>query len=838
MLGITLAGLRAHRLRLLLTTVAIMLGVGFIAGTFVLTDTMQAGIDREFAGSAGKADLVALSPEFDGESQLAAGHLARVRALPGVADAQGLVRGEAALIGKDGKAHGAMPTLGLSVPAGRLLRYEFRQGRAPAAPNEAVLDEQTAEKTGFEPGATLRVLDHRGTVHTFALVGVADFGIDQGVAVQGAVGFDTATALRMTGEQSFHEIDIAAAEGAAGLHAAVAGAVGKEFEVLTGEELGERLARSAGADTRMIGVGLLMFGLVSLLVSALVIYNTFTILIAQRMRELALLRCVGASRRQVFGGVLVESAVVGLVGSLLGLALGYGLGVGLLALVGLMDTGLPTGAGGIALHPRTVVLGLAVGVVVTVLAALVPARTATRVAPVAALRSESEPGTGRFRLGRVRLALAVVFGAAGVAIGALGSLGMEKGESAMFVVAFGGVPAFLAVIMIMPLLVRPLSRAIGAVFARPAGMPGELAVENARRAPRRTATTTIALTVGVGLMSLFSVVAGSVEATTERQLAEQFPVDYQLGPQIGTDHLIPRALAAELRRKPELASVTEVREKPTKVDGTDFAVAAVSAAALGRQIRPEVEQGSLAALTGDTVAVHQTMAGHAGKRLGDEVKVRTARGVVQLEIVAILAGDLPLPPYLVSEADFDRHFGPLDDSSVYVVIKDGVPEPAARAVVDAAARPYPTVKVYSTVEFQEELGGAVNTLMLVFGGLLGLAIVIALFGIANTMTLSVVERTRESALLRALGLTRRQLRRMLTVEALIMGVIGALTGVVLGVVFGWASTNAISKNFVFAPPYLWIAGFVVLAGLAGMLAGVLPARRASRASIVESLAHE
>ncbi|NDU76331.1 FtsX-like permease family protein [Actinomadura sp. DSM 109109] len=831
MLRTTLAGLRAHKLRLLLTAVAITLGVGFISGTFVLTDTLDKGVSKTFAKSADKVDYAVL-PGGDGPDEgVPPALLAKVRALPGVTDVQGVVKGDAALVGKDGKAVGDFPTVGMSVPSGRLLRYDVDRGRPPASGGETVLDTRLAEREGYSVGNAVTVLDHASRPHRFTVVGLVDFGIDQEAGFRGAVGFDPATAMRMTGEKTYRELDIAGGSGAA-----VEAAAGGAYRVYTGEELGVRLARAAGADTKIIRTGLLIFGLVALLVSALVIYNTFSILIAQRMREMALLRCVGATRRQVFGGVVAESAAVGLAGSLLGLVAGVGLGEGALVVVSRLNDRIAVA--GPSLAVRTVAVALAVGVAVTVLSALLPARAATRVPPVAALRADLEPGTGRFRLGLVRTVLAVLLCGAGLAIGGLGSLVMDKGEAAMYAVAFAGGVFFLGVVAAMPALVRPFGRVAGAIPARLGGVPGRLAVANAQRAPRRTATTTIALTVGVGLMSLFAVVAASGKATAARQLEEQFPVQFQIRPQ-SFEGTLPHALAEALRTRPEVAAVVETRRKETGIGDGEGDVSTVTAAALGSILKPEVERGTLdAALKPGTAMVDEETARTPGRALGETVRVRTANGAVPVKITAVYAVGAGLDGIIVPERDFTRYFGNLDPSGIYVKTRDGVPASQARRAVDDAARPFPAAKVASSAEFEETLTRAIDMILMIFGGLLGLAIVIALFGIANTLTLSVVERTRESALLRALGLTRRQLRRMLSVEALVMAVIGAATGVVLGVGFGWAATNAMAGDSVFSLPYLQVAGFVVLAGAAGTAAAVLPARRAARTSIVESLAHD
>jgi putative ABC transport system permease protein len=829
----TLAGLLARKARLLMTALAITLGVGFITGTFVLTDTIQAGYDAQFAGSAGKV-AVAVLPDPAAEEEdkiLPPALLSKVRGLPGVTVAHGVVRGNAALVGKDGRAYGDSPTLGLSLaPSGPLRRYQVVTGRAPTAAGEAVLTKSTAKATGYRAGDTIKVLDPKGRPHPFRLVGTVTIGVDAAASLYGAVGFTPADATVMTGKRGYSEIDLAGTVS----KDAVAAAAGGSQEVLSGQELGDRLASENGSDSGKLQSILLMFGLVSLLVSAIVIYNTFAILIAQRMRELALLRCVGATRRQVFGGVLVEAVVIGLVGSLLGIAAGAVLGAG--ALAGIRAAGADLPAGAYTLGLRTIVVALLAGVVITVISALLPARAATKVAPVTALRQEPEPGTGRLRLGWPRMAAAVVLGCLGLGLSGLGTFALDPGQNAMLVTALGGALTILTVIALMPALVRPLAGLLGAVPARLAGVSGRLAMENSRRSPKRTATTTIALTIGVGLMTLFAVMGGSVKATAAQQLEEQFPIDYALQGQYGAEGTMPRTLAESLRADPRVGSVTEVRMADARVDGVPWKVGTVTRSSLGTVIKPKVTSGSFAALRPGTIAMFEGSKG--GARVGQTIEFATPHGPRRVTVAVVYGGDTPLPGGIVPESDHQAYFGAVGDSDIYVKAKAGEDAVALRPAIDAAVKPYPAVKVRSVGSTKDDLSSAIDTMLMVFGGMLGLAVVIALFGIANTLTLSVVERTRESALLRALGLTRGQLRRMLSVEAMIMAMIGALTGVVLGVLFGWAATRSTVEGMVFRLPLTQVVGFVVIGGLAGVLASVLPARRAARASIVASLASE
>ncbi|WP_433253299.1 ABC transporter permease [Streptosporangium sp. CA-135522] len=838
MLKTTLAGLRAHKLRLLLTSLAITLGVGFIAGTFVLTDTIDAGFTQKFSAAADRIDVAVLpvpDEKADGVPTVSGAVLEKVRAVGGVADAQGLVQGVSALIGKDGKAAGNHPTAGVSIAEGSLNRTVITSGTAPRSATQAVLDENTARTRGFKVGDTITVLDSKDVKHEFTLVGLFDVGLNQELGFTGAVGYTAGTAREMTGEKGFREIDVAAAEGVTQerVRDSLAAALGGGYQVRTGKEYADEMARQNGADTKMVTLGLLMFGLVAMFVAALVIYNTFNILIAQRTREMALLRCIGATRGQVFGSVVLESVVVGLLSSVLGLLVGYGLGVGALAVLKAVGAPLPVVTATLA--PRTIALAMLIGLVVTVGAALLPARSATKVAPIAALRTQVEEHT--FRAGLVRVIFASLFLAAGVGATVVG-VNMTAGQAALVVVMAGGVFVFFAVLILGPVIVKPLGAFAGWVPAKLFGVPGRLAVDNSRRNPKRSATTTVALTVGVTLMTLIAVLTGTMRVTYTHKLDEQFPVDYMVQSQ-SRDSVLPRALAEELRTRPELSSIVAFRETVAGAgEGAGSGKYEVGTFTASSDFRPKLGTGSIDGLRPGTAVVADYVAKDLRLKVGDRIPVRTAKaGTVALTVVSTFdPEETDLAEVTVPDKEFERYFGAVGDSRVMINAKDGVDPERARKVVEAAAQPYPTAKVASSTDVRGEFEEALDMMLMIITGLLGLAVLISLLGIANTLSLSVHERTRESALLRALGLTRPQLRRMLSIEALVLGLIGALVGVVLGVTFGWAAAQTMTDDVAFQLPVLQIVAFVALSGLAGVLAAVLPARRAARASIVSSLA--
>ncbi|MCW2886778.1 MAG: ABC-type transport system involved in lysophospholipase biosynthesis permease component-like [Streptosporangiaceae bacterium] len=832
MLKTTLAGLRAHLVRLVLTALAITLGVGFVSGTFVLTDTMKSGFDQQFTASADKVSVAVLRKGHD-EQMIPASLLARIRALPSIQDAQGQVRGDAPLIGRDGKVYGDIPTLGLSIPTGPLQRYQLKAGRLPTASGTVVLDTQTARRNGVKVGDTVKVLDRASSPQAFTVSGLMDFGVDGEIGYRGAVGFAPATATTMTGERGFTEIDLKAAPGTGDdrLRAAVAAAAGGSYDVVTSAQLAKRLSASSGVSPDQIGIFFLAFAIVALFVSALVIYNTFNILIAQRTREMALLRCIGATKGQVFRSILTESVVVGFVASALGVVAGVGLGAGGAAIFATADN---ASAGPLTVSATPVIVGMVAGMLVTLVAALLPARAATRVPSIAALNRQLE-GPVKGRAGLVRIIIGLLAALLGLALMGL-ALVSPPGQGAFMLVMGGAMAIFFGVVALSPLIVRWLGALVGWLPARLMGAPGRLARENAGRNPKRAAITTIALTVGVTLMTMFSVALASTQATADAKLTEQFPVDYQLTTQLGSDRLIPRQVAADLRTKPQLADVIEQREATGRLSGHKLDIGAISDRALGRSIKPKVVAGSIVDLAPGTVALEESEAKSLGVGVGRELSLTTGAGTLPLKVAGIFSGNSPAPSVTITETDFDRAFGAKDDKAIAVMVRKGASADASRQVIDQVTKAYPMVKVASLTDLKDQYTKALNQLFVLVGALLGLAIIISLIGIANTLTLSVVERTRESALLRALGLTKRGLRWMLSLEAVIMAVIGALLGVALGTGFGWAALSANTDGAVLSFPVLRVLAFILLAGMAGLLAAVVPSRRAARASIVESLA--
>jgi putative ABC transport system permease protein len=844
----TLKGLLAHKLRLAATALAIVLGVSFVSGTYVLTDTITATFDQLFKQVTEGVDVAVRSQETFGSLQtgetrdpMPASLLDKVKAVDGVKVAEGSVTGFAQFIGKDGKpvTTGGAPTLGVSIGSASEFTAgsTIRSGRRPSGPNEVVVDAKTAEDAGFRVGDRVKVL-LQGPAQTFTISGIIGFGEADNLGGATLAGFDLPTAQKVLNREGrFDEIDVAAQDGVSPeqLRDRIRAAVDPKYEVLTGTELAESSAAEIN-DTigRFLSTALLAFAFVALLVGGFLIFNTFTIIIAQRTRELALLRCLGASRRQVLGSVLLESVVVAVVASLVGLGLGVVIAIGLRALLsGFLGADLPSTA--TQFEPRTVVVSLLVGLVVTVLAALLPALKATRVPPVAALQPETAFAPTGFR--KRRIVIGVLITAAGVAL-LLAGLFRSEGNRLMNVAA-GALVVFFGVAILSPLIARPLARAIGWPFAKAFGLPGNLARQNAMRNPRRTASTAAALMIGLALVAFVSVFAASIKASTSKILDESVSADYILG----TDNFQPFSpeVAKRLAEQPELDAAAGIRLGVWKLNGANKQLYGVDPIAYEQVVRTEVTAGRLADLAGGGLAVKDTVARANGWTVGETVPMEFPRtGVQQVPVRAIYKDNSINGDYLLSLADYQGDYTDQQDFQVYVKAAPGVAPAASRAAVDRVTAAFPNITVRDQAEYKAENARQIDQLINLFYSLLGLAVLIALFGIVNTLALSIFERVRELGLLRAVGATRRQLRSMIRWEAVIIAVLGAVLGLAVGLFFGWTVVRALRSQGIteFTLPVGQLVGFVLAAGVAGILAAILPGRRAAKVDMLRAITTE
>ncbi|WP_328347402.1 ABC transporter permease [Micromonospora sp. NBC_00421] len=821
MLRLTLRTLRADALRLLLSSVAIVLGVAFVAGTLMLTDGMQAGAYERAAAFDRHTDLGV----YADRSALPPSLVDRVRAVDGVAAAAGELTALAGVVGADGR-----PVLGFGVLAAiptepALRSYDVVAGRLPDRPGEVVLDAPTVAQEGFVLGAPVSVGGSTGPARPYTLVGtvdVADTTRDVGGPFIGLVGPD---ALAASGERGYGRIMVAAAPGTSAqtLAERVAAVVGGDATVKSRQRILDEAVEDAVRDLDQFRMVLLTFAGVAVVVAGFVIANTFAIVLAQRARRTALLRLVGAGRGQIFRAALLESVVLGLVGSALGVVLGVGLAAGASALVPRFD--LPV-SGGFTLTTRTVLLSVLLGTVVTVGSALVPAWQGTRVPPVAALTDAA--GQPARSAGRVRLTVGALVGAAGIA-----ALAGAAAVGQIVLVALGGVLAFFGIVLFGPVLVPLLVRVLGRPLRPLLRATAALAVANAARNPRRVSATATALVIGIGLVSAFVVGAGSVKVGVERAVDAQIGVDYVVTG-IGSD--LPATLAGELAARPEVGTVHEHRSRV--VDGVQLRSAHP---ALVRRTLAGVDTGDVADLGPGAVLVHRELAAARGWRVGSTVTVAGR----PFRVAAVVTADGPLPAQVsaghvvdLTDADFTRLFPTERGSLAEVEPAAGVSAERARAAVEAVVDRYPTVNLMDQAAYKKMLTGTVDMLLAFVTALLGLAVVIALVGVANTLSLSVLERTRENAVLRAVGLSRGRMRALLAVEAVLTALVGALLGTALGIGVSAGAVAFVARvggDFTLVLPWGRLGLILAVAVLAALAASVLPARRALARPVVEAL---
>ena len=840
-----LKGVLAHKLRLLMTAMAIVLGVSFVAGTFVLTDTINKTFDTLFGEISAGVDLTVRAASAFGEDASAqtprdtvpASLLDDVRRVPGVDAAEPTVGGYAQFVDEDGKAvttTGA-PTLGFNWTRPELSPLRLRTGRAPERAGEVVVDAVTAKGHRFELGDRVKVL-FRGPAEEFTVVGIAGFGAADNLAGATLAIFDLDTAQRVFAKVGRYDtIEVKAADGVSTLELRdrLAAAVPPGTEVVTSDQVADESARAVQQALGFFGTALLVFAGISLFVGGFIILNTFSILVAQRTRELALLRALGASRGQVMLSVVAEAFIVGLVASVVGLGLGVLVAIGLQELLKAFGIDLP--ARGAEVRPRTIVASLVVGVVVTVVSSIVPARRAARIPPIAALRGSSVEQGGSLR----RRSLA---GAAVTAVGGSAILyGLFTGDaSSLSLVGLGAALVFVGVALLSPMATRPMAAVIGAPLPRVAGVSGRLGRENAVRNPRRTAATAAALTVGLGLVACVSVLAASIKSSAADIVDEYLAADFiistsQFMPTISTD------LAPRLARQPELSAVSALQNGQWRHRGQGRSLSAGDPASLGRVLKLDVTAGDLDGLSRGEILVEEGELRDQGRRVGDMLAMTFARtGDRELRIAGTYAQNQLLGSYLVSTATFDENFTDRLDSMVLATRADGATPAAARAAVERVTADFPNVELRDQAEFKQQQEDQVNQALGLVTALLALSILIALFGIVNTLALSVFERTRELGLLRAVGMSRRQVRSMIRGESVIIAVLGAILGLAVGVLFGWAVVVDLASQGIdnVVVPGGQLVLYVVLAAVAGVVAAVFPARRAARLDVLAAISYE
>lgn len=879
MLAYVLRSVLTHRTRFVLTAFAIMLGVSAVSGTFVLTDTARAAAEAAFTDAGRGVDVVVVDvdpagPYEDLASRIQIGDLPRVPSkvldlvsrVSGVAAATGAIFGVARLIGHDGHIIG-----GGRAAVGRSLDPSFadkvRDGRLPTGSGEVVIDRTTAREQRFGVGDSVRVVVARPDTTVQSVKGTVFHQPDppRAVTVVGIVdspeypdwtlvGFDPVTARDLLGvpdEISIVEVHGAPGVGAGELRDRVATAIGPGHHALTSAELSAARAARAQPDD-IIGQIALVGAAVALFVGMFVIRNTFTIMLASRAREFALLRCVGASTAQLRRATLLESSTVGAAASMGGLVFGvlvaWGLGGLLLASGDLRVDIIGTTP---RVLPRTVLIAVVVGVLTAMLSAWLPARRAARVAPVAALRGEIFALDRRE--GRVRTAAGTVLAAGGATLILRGAL---DGSADGAYLPAGAAATAAAILVLGPVLARSLSHLLGVPIARAGGAAGLLARHNAARNPRRTSATLMPLVIGLALTTMITTLAAATKAWAVGDLVRVFPADFQIrslaDPQERGSTPLNLGVAHRLTGLPELAAVATFRGGSLDIPSTGAGVSAVDPTQLASVLSVPVRAGSLSDLAAGTMAVSQRAADSTGLAIGSPVTVRGARGERTFTVRAIYElpelGDIaaeqltvPISDYLVTATDYER-LAAADDTDVaaiYVATRAGVTERAVRAAIERALADdpgYASIEILGRDELGAMLSRRIDPALRLYYALFGLMIVIALFGIVNALALHVFERVRELGLVRAIGMERGQVRAMVRWEAVIVAIIGTTIGLSTGTFAGWALTKALRLPV--TVPTSTIAALAMAAVVVVVAGATVPARRAGRLDLRRAIATE
>ncbi|MBM2616291.1 ABC transporter permease [Actinoplanes sp. LDG1-06] len=849
MIRATLKGLLAHKLRLLMSGLAVLLGVLAVSGSMVLTDTLSRSYSAMFDVAYDYMDVsVSVPPKVNtgylaAPATMPASLAQRLRALPQVARATGNVSTQdgARVVGRDGKvvtSFGA-PRIGLNW-TGEDGFVRLRAGRGPAADNEIAINAGLAKATGYTVGDRIGVLT-RAPRRTFTVVGVFGYsGNRDSLAGETIVAFTLPAAQRLlVGEPDvLTSVDLVAKDGVSPeqLRAAVAGVLGPAYRVQTAAELSRQAGDAVDQGLKFFNYILLGFAAVALFVGVFLILNTFSIIVAQRLRELALLRALGASRAQVVGSVEAEAFVVGLVSSVAGLLLGVGTGR-LLAWWSATAFGGGVELAPTSVPPSAILAGLGVGIGVTMLAALGPALRAARIPPVAALRESS---TGKTRLGRITVAglAATIAGAALLAAGLTG----HAGPAEPLVALLGGVLLVLiGIALLMPVLVRPVVAALGAPVAF--WTPGRLGERNSARQPRRTAITAAALMVGISLVVGIGVILTSVTRSFDQALGNRIKVDLiiageQTGPLPPT---FDGAVLDQVRRMPEVETVLGFTTDVGVVDGSQTPIGAVTDSTVMRSLFGlRATAGTLDGLGAGQFLIDDTTARNTGQHVGDHLWVQlTKGGPRQFTVTGIYARESGLSGWLTGAAE-SRNFRGADPSTGLIKVRPGASVPAVKARIAGLLTDSPEATVSDRSGYVRQQTSALDSLRGMVQILMTMAIIVAVLGIINTLALSVIERTRELGLLRAIGLRRAQLVEMIAVESVIISLFGALLGVAAGVALGAAAVQGLHDQGITALglPWAQMGAYLALGVVIGTVASIAPAIRAARLNVLTAVAYE
>ncbi len=840
MLRATFRGLLARKLRLLLSGTAIILGVAFVSGTFVLTDSLGRVFDKLFTDiNTGTAVVVRSTTAFgngtnengeDTRNPVPASLATQLQKVDGVKAVQGSLFSTSTLVvrGKAFKTGGAPIAVVPLYPPGDLSTNIIKKGHLPAAPNEVAIDGNTVKRAKLAIGDKVTVIGQGDRVDA-TLVGVSGLKNSDGFGGAALLGFTPAEAQKLAGsEGKWQVLGLSAQSGVSEeeLRARVAKALPQGYEAITGQASADETAKQIKDNIKVFSYILVAFGVIALFVGAFLIFNTFAMLVAQRTRELALMRALGASRPQVTRSVLTEALVVATVSSLIGFGLGILVALGLKAFLDAVGFGLPAGETVIAL--RTFVFALSTGIGITLIAALFPARRAGKMPPVKALR-DSGPAEERSLSRRT---------AVGASILVLGILSLLTGLSqpAVLLVGLGAVLTFIGVAVVAPVFAKPVVGILGAPF-RALGLPSRLGRGNAIRSPRRTATTAAALMIGLALVSMVSVFGQSAKKSLVAVVDRSLGADYL----IHTEQFQPFSplVLDELKKSPDFSSVSSFPSTRAKINGQAEDLQGVDVAGLDKVLKLDVQKGSLTDLADGQIAISEDAAKDRKLSVGSAVTVLwLSKKTVSLTVGAVYSRNEFAGKWLVPSKTFSENVTSKATSVIALKVKEGVAATTSRAELDRITKDYPDLTVQDQADFIQTQASQVNTLLNVVYGMLVLSVIIAGLGILNTLALSVIERTRELGLLRAVGLDRGQTSRMILVEGFLVAVFGAVLGIVVGIGFGAALVRALHDQGLteFSIPYVRLVIVLVVGAIVGVIAAAVPAWRAGRLKVLDAIA--
>jgi putative ABC transport system permease protein len=840
----------AKKRRLFGTALSVVLGIAFLSGTLVFTDTIGRTFDDLFAGIYAETDTYVRAEsevelEWGGSQRgrMPGSVAATVAAVPGVAEAQGLVGGFAQIVGADGDAIGnpgrGAPTLGMSYLAGALSPWQLSEGSRAPRPGELVVDRGSADAGDLRLGDSVTVLTQTGP-HDLTLVGTARFGsVDSPGGASVAI-FDLATAQELL-LGGIDEIDAVMVDAEAGvseaeLTARVAAVLPAGIEALTGTQITEETQDDMREGLSFFNTFLLVFAAIGLVVACFTIYNTFQIIVTQRRQEMALLRSVGATRRQVLWAQLLEAVIVGVTASAIGLFAGVAVAGGLNTLMASFGIDIP--GGNTVFEVRTAVVAMTVGTVVTIGSAVFPSMRASRVPPLAAIRdTTTEPGAPQVRRGLLQGGLLSAFGIGGFVAGLSGA--------GILWVGIGALLTFVGVFTLGPLIARPAARAMGAPVARASGVTGVLARQNAMRNPKRTARTGGALMVGVALVVAITVIAATAKDWVRDVFDDTFAGDFVVSTDTFDFGGLSPQLATDLNELPEVGVATGVRVGAARLtqdgDEGNAMYLAVDPVTAGELFDIGIVAGSLDDLDEHTVFLDDSEADSRHVGLGDALTFQFLDGSTRrLSVAGIYTEDDLAGQFVVSHSLHESTGTDQFDSSVYVAVGPGVDEGTARAAIAAVSDAYPNADLQSRSQYIDDQAAQVDQIVSLMYGLLGLAVLIALISIANSVSLSIHERTRELGLVRAVGMTRHQTASAVRWEAAIVALLGTGLGALLGLFFGWAVSVTLAGNGLtsFTVPVVAVVVIVAVGVIGGVIAAIRPSWRAAHLDVLRAIASE